>query len=532
MDKKKSLLIVLPIIILLVLAGILFALYFTTDMFKSADKIFVKYFTQNADMFKIMENSNIDVQKNLKTANNYQMNGELSVSIQNNATTRQIQATTSSRHDINTGRTYSDIVIKNGEEDLLNFSYINSNDVYAIKCNQIVNNYIGIRNNDLKSFAKNIGVTEENLQAIPDIIDFSNIKNLMELTQEQKDHIINTYSRVILESIEKDNFTKLGKQEVIVNNKNYTANAYQLELSNNALKNIIVNCLNTLKDDNITLVMISNKMTNLGIESEYIDITNLSNAISELANQLESEEVSDSNITTIKVYENKSNLIKTEIIFGEIAKVYIDKVNTNNEEQIIITLEDSNGEIATGELATEDAILSENVEETQNSIQSLQIILKKSQKDNSITNELTVIPNMNRAEESFTIRKSMGNVIENMVTNTSQIIINSLVNDSELQTIETLYTQDIQVVDQVEEIMELKNSNTVIINNYNLQQLAPFLTNLSNKIVEVLPNKFAQLGLALTVNQDGNELSSILENADSNTLISIISTGLSIANAN
>ena len=186
MKKKKILLIILPIILILIIATVLAILYFMTDIFRSNDELFAKYFSQNGELFDIIQNANTEEQNTFKANNTYIMSGDLTTTIQDGTNIQEIKATTSARHDLNTGRTYSDITLKNGEADLLKVSYINSDDVYAIKCDDIMSNYIGIRNSELKKFAQNMGMAEADTQNIPDSVDLVGISNIGKITEEQK----------------------------------------------------------------------------------------------------------------------------------------------------------------------------------------------------------------------------------------------------------------------------------------------------------------------------------------------------------
>ena len=109
MKKNKILLIILPILLVLICLVVLLVLYFTTDIFKSNDKLFAKYFVQNGEIFDLLDNKNETGQSEFKKANSYIMTGDLSVSLQNGANSQELNAVTSSRHDATSGRTYADI---------------------------------------------------------------------------------------------------------------------------------------------------------------------------------------------------------------------------------------------------------------------------------------------------------------------------------------------------------------------------------------------------------------------------------------
>lgn len=529
MKKKKILLIILPIILILIIAAVFTIFYFMTDMFRSNDELFAKYFSQNGELFDIIQNANAEEQNTFKANNNYIMNGALTTTIQDGTNIQEIKATTSARHDSNTGRTYSDIILKNGEADLLKVSYINSDDVYAIKCDDIMSNYIGIRNNELKKFAQNMGMAEANTQNIPDSIDLVGISNIGKITEEQKQHIIDTYSKVILENIPKEKFTKLNKAQISVDGINYETNVYQLTIDENTLKQIIINCLTTLKDDNSTLVMISNKLSTLGLGSEYSDITKMSETIGNLATQMQNEnETSENNAMTITVYENKGRTVRTEIELINEGKITIDKAKEINTEKAIITVENNNTSSIT------DIPMEET--STTNTTDISQITIQKSISDTNITNTITFIPDTSNTAQSVTMNTSMGKLIDNTINSSSDIALNISSDGINVQTIQSLYTQNIQAVTEVDEIMELKNSNTVIVNNYPKEQLIPFLTKVGEKISQVLPNKLAQLGISVSVNQNENGIITNNMANTTNTIYSMIfmigTAGINIANAN
>ena len=135
MNKKKILIVVIPTIILILIAVVvtIAVMYVVTDSFKSYDELFAKYFSQNEELLSILKNEAADEQKRFKKENSYISNGKLNIEIQEGTNNQTITAVTSSRHNSTDNRTYSEVVLKNGESDLIKLSYINSTDVYAIK---------------------------------------------------------------------------------------------------------------------------------------------------------------------------------------------------------------------------------------------------------------------------------------------------------------------------------------------------------------------------------------------------------------
>ena len=352
MSKKKMLLIIIPIVLLVIIGATFAILFFATDTFKSGKELFARYFVQNTQMLDLLSDENMKAQDEFKASNSYTSNGELDVAIQASNVSTNIKAVTASKHDSNTGKTYADVTLKNGEADLLKASYINSGDIYAVRCDDIVPAYIGVRNSNLKAAAKNWGLTEAEVANIPDTIKFDEIFKGLKIKDEQKQHIIDTYLNVIYNSIPNDKYKKLGKTNVSVDNVTYEVKGYSVEIDANTMGQILINCLNTLKNDNTTLVIISNELSALGFE-EYKDITKISGVIDTFTQGLQSQEIGED--VTITVYENNKKMVKTVIESAKGEKTEIDRVNKDGNDKFIITttMEDKLGNIAEELNATE-----------------------------------------------------------------------------------------------------------------------------------------------------------------------------------
>lgn len=469
MKNKKILIIVIITLVLLVIlgGGVIATLYFATDIFKSNDELFWKYFLQNEKISSIVSNENYATQQQCKTQNSYTSNGQLIISSQSAENNKQeMNFVTTSRHDINTGRTYADISLVKNNNNILKASYINSGDVYSVMCEDICKYYIGFRNNNLQELAKKWGVPEEQIESIPNSIDFSSNNNSLELTDAEKQHIYNMYSNVILQSISKDDYKKMGKETVTVNNTEHEADKYELTLSGEKLKQILINCLTTLQTDTDTINSI---MSKLNVEDTETFTNGILTNIDEIISNIQETTVEEN--LTITVYVENSKTIRTQVEMTNLAKITIDL--TTNEVSFLIENYNNN-------LQNE---LYENTEKKE----PMKFVFTKVG-EQEIVNTLTITPNINEPEQNFLLSMSLGNVQNNSISNSYSLTINSNNSVTEL-------TYDTQITSsaQVEEIMELSNSNSVIINNYSLEQLSKFFSNIGQNAAQVLPNKLQDL---------------------------------------
>lgn len=521
-NKKLPIIIIISILVVILATAIVIAiLYNTTDIFKSYDVLFAKYFNQNEELLSILENANYEEQKLFKNTNSYTSSGELLINIQDGtANTQKVKATTASRHDLNTNRTYSEMILKNGESDLIKMSYINSGDVYAIKYEDVLANYIGIRNQDLKTFAKNMGMSDSDVANIPNAIDFASLNSIAQITDDQKQYIKETYLPVIINNIDKNSYTRTSKSKISVDGVDYVTNAYTVTIDANTFKQIIISCLTTLKNDNTTLTIISNKLSSLNPGSDStMDTSMLSQTIDTLIQQLENTEANKNEIK-ITTYENKGTTIRTMIEISDLSKMTIDKLTQNNSKKVILTIGEN-----------ESTSSDNTTEQTNNTTSAVQVILEQITTDSEVLDNITVIPDTSDTSEKITMSTSMGKVLNETINNTSSVSI-----ENANQTVDASYTQTIQTASQVEEILELKNSNTVIVNNYSKEQLVPFLQSLGNRIKAIVPNKIEQLGIDIGLSQTNtgalanyNGILNSLQNQEK--AVGIIATsGLAIAN--
>lgn len=564
MTKKKILLIVLPIVLVVVIGVVFAVLYFTTNIFKSTDELFWQYMSQNKDITNILENDKLASQTEFKNNNSYNSTGNLTYSTSTGEnSSKYFDVETTARHDANTGRTYADATLKNGDIDLFNVSYINSGDVYAIKSADVVDNYIGIRNSGLKELAAKYNIYTDK---VPDTINIKDYTSFFDLTDEQKNHIYETYLPMIKNNISEDNYVK-SNQDVQIDGETYNANVYAATLTGDQLKQILISSLETLKEDTETMVLISNKASVLNLGVEYTDITNLTVKINSLIEQINGLNIT--NNTNIYVYENYDQTIRTVIEVENMIEITYDRVNnkqiltidytqgsieqilnssTETNQDMTNTLTENNigtnsisdgivndttdtnivvenlitdtneTEISLDQMAditvnTENVVQTDtntimdinttadnitDVEDTQ--VQEIsRLVITKETSDQNTNNNITFINNINdENENSISITYNMSSASNDSINNSYNITVTATSGSITNPIIETTtidYITSTVRVDQVEEIQELTDSNTVIANNYDATQFSAFMEQWLGAFESILTEKMASIGI-------------------------------------
>lgn len=498
--KKKIVLIIVPIILIIVVATIVCVLYFTADTFKANKELFWKYLAQNSNIAGLLENDKSLRQAEFKSANSYNSNGELNINIQEGEnSSKKLDVITTARHDINTGRTYADATLKNGDIDLFKVSFINSGDIYAIKCDDVLTNYVGIQNANLKTLASKYGIMS--IDNIPDTFDINEYISVLENTDEQNKHIVGTYLPIIQNNIPEEQYAKT-KQNIEIDEKIYKANVYAVRLTSENIKQILKSILNTLQNDPEMLVLLSNKFSTLNMGIDYTDISSLKLKINDLIGKI--DETHFENNLDIYIYEQDEKTIRTQIILEDLLNITYDQ--TGAKQTLTINGKVSNN-VFNANQPQNNANVNEVIDlEASNTVQNTQnftVIFTENVLENNTENTLKIIPDKNIPDENLTFTMNMSNIQNNSISNVYKVVLN-YIDDNNPKSLIVDYNVNTTKAEQVEEIMELTSENTAIANNYEANQFSTFINDWIKLFEANLNEKLASISFDMN-NTENNE---------------------------
>lgn len=476
MKKKTGIIITIIIIsVTLIVAGIFAFLHFATDIFKSNEQLFWKYASNSSQLAKMLTNENKTEQKNWKATHSYTAKGDLSIAVTKETGTQTIKLGTTEKYNQNTRRNYADITLYNVEAEHLKASYINSEDIYAIYCKDIYEPYyIGFRNSDLKQFIEKLGIPNTENIGIPDAISFGRSKNVPKLPlsiSEEEKYLSDTYFNMLLSSIPEEKYTKTEKESITINNQSYETVGYQLDLSGEEIKQIIVNLLSKAKDDEQLINYLSLKVfSDFDKESIQKIIDGMITSIQQIQNPVDK--------ISFVVYQPKKGITKIRIKDNRIAEIVID-IDDSKENKKNVDISFNSSESENAQMQT-----------------VMQVEMEKQILDSMIIYTTNIVDN--KSGYQLVMNTSLGNVMEDKIENNSKITIFD--NDT---TIETSYYKTIQVANEEVDIQELTNTSAVVVNNYPREQLENFFEGLGRRIEQIIPEKVEQLNIQVTNEQDG-----------------------------
>ena len=429
-------LILIIVILILAIVGVFAYLYFGTDLLKSEEQLFYKYFGKALEI----ENSDkLAEYINKRLTNNYEITGKYTANLQadvdeqtndgldkiNNA---RIEFTgkvdnVSHKNEHNFNIRYSDDVS-------FPFNFRSSNNLIGLQSDYVSSAYIGIENENIQEFLENtIGM--QDASGFPDSLEmFSGNSNaqMKELSEEEKKHLQDTYLPIIQEALSSKEFTVSEENSVT---------SYNVTVSQDDLNNIMQNVLNTAREDDMVL-------------SIYEQATNQSRDV--LIEAIDNFIEAQSNNDISYGYDDTSSDITISI-------------EVDGAKNSTIVLKEDGQEIRFGIRCNNEDLVCSLETATQESNDRVYITL--------------TIYGMSS--------DNVNTVLENgYITSTD---------DGKEQTYIYQYTSNVTFNDSVS-IEDFNNENIQILNDYGQEQVLPFLEQVGARIEEVNKNQMEELGLS------------------------------------
>lgn len=245
-------LIIIVIVLILILGGIFAYAYFGTDLLKSNGQLFFKYLGQVLDVQDGFIDSQLTEYSKKKYTGKYEDSGTFSAEIAMNGmdygtsqAVNDFNITYSGKVDNTERKNEQNITLNYSEDVNFPFKYKYANDTVGLQTDYVSSKYIGIENSNLKEIAEKFGV--EDTSEFPDTIDFfSDFTNqeTMNLTEDERQQIIDTYLPIFEEKLGQKEFTKTKENDVT---------SYSVSVTNQEIKDLILTILETLKNDSILM---------------------------------------------------------------------------------------------------------------------------------------------------------------------------------------------------------------------------------------------------------------------------------------
>ena len=469
MKNKKVIIISGIIAIVVITAVILGILYFTTDLFKSNQKLFYKYLSK-ADIVDLNFNQKYSQasEKISNSTSSSTSNIDVSTSILNSETgVSDIQKIFSIKSNglknIEMNQTYRDFTLSANDNELVYLKFIKDGNTYAIGAENILSKYLSVENANLKDLLAKFGI--QDTSTIPNSIP-TNYEELLKIDETTLQSLKETYGTLMYNKIDETHFYKMTNED--------GTEEIGISLTEQEVVDIFKLILETAKNDNTLLNLVITKAQLVG----YTDITveniqtGLQSYIDEISNGTYSKDEDFVKISLVKSGKNVAK-IKCELNDMESAS---DTMIT--EDTSIETVRNKTNTILELDISKNNTIkmsIKENGQEIINST------INYSYDDTNI-NLITEITNVENLEtvSSTKIQYQISNYNTDNIQQSCIIDITS--DDKSAYQInmvtDTTIKQDVQ-------IEKLTTENSAKLNDMTQEEIAQLITALANRINQV-----------------------------------------------
>lgn len=317
MKSKKILIITLIIILVLAVAGTIFAyLFIATDTFKGDKELFAKYISQNSETLeKFTDLQTKKVYEGLKDEEKYESDTEIKATYSEGGEVSNPINNLSAKINIQKDNTedyfYADGQILYGNEKYLEAEAIKDQEAYGVRFTDIVKQFVAVKNDSkLDEVAKDLGTDSVTLEKIMDVIDGKENATEEIISKEDVQKIKDKYMNIITNAVSNGTFSSNKDAKITYNNNTVSAKAYTVSLTSEQVEGMIVEILNNLKEED-------------KIGEKYQDKIN--DIISNITDEKEIPAVK------ITVYEQNKKTIRTAIEITSLAKITVENTDENNE---------------------------------------------------------------------------------------------------------------------------------------------------------------------------------------------------------
>lgn len=456
-EINKKLIITLLILLVIIITGVI--LFFTTDIFRTKRGIFFRYFGNTTDALEVFENDDYKEYKKKKQDIPYIRKAEVKIQSSSNIADSNIldklKLSITQKNDDENEKANIEATLNSSNKKVVNISAIKNKDIYGVFCSDISNAYIGVKNENLKRIAEDIGIP--NTMIVPNELNNLKVDKIIETSKLEKKHI-NECLKIMKNGVPTTAYKKEGKKKIKINEYTYNTNAYSLSLNANDSANLQISLLEKISKDSILMDYFASKFKLMNFDEEYTTVNSLNSIIKNRIDSLR-KNPSEGGELKIIVYEHKQKDIRTEIKLGD-NTIKIDHVKDEGTETSSLKINNQLYEIQYN--GTNYCLIYQNDSEEGN---TKKIKIEYSQdgkiEDNNIKNSMTI------------------NVEEG------------------IKSITYLYTDSIEFTKDIGEIKGADEDQIVILNDYKDSEIKEFINSLKKKINGVYISKGAEIGINL-----------------------------------
>ena len=330
--KKGGGLVVLLLLIILGLVGGAAYAFFYTDTFKTPKQLMGKYMLT---MVAASENNTpISNQIVLKEKGTATVDGTLTILLKelSDGLMEDVKVDVDLAADYDAD--FTNLRINTTlEEQKYNVSLLTNKDIIAIGSDLVDLSadydgakYVGIKNENLKEFAKKFSLEDEMLKFVPDKVNFDGLKEIF--SEEEIADITNRYLQVLNSHLPEEKFGLEENVKITVENKDYATKKVTLKMSSLEVYEIMLDALKELKQDEVILNSYK-KVVDIEIPKDKIDAA-FDEMIKGMEDSIKIEKETPSGTLELAMYIYEKTAIQAQCIILDDKAEVLEEIKYSN----------------------------------------------------------------------------------------------------------------------------------------------------------------------------------------------------------
>lgn len=329
--KKVGKFLVILLLLLAIAGGGLAYAYFYTDVFKSNKEMFFTYIMQNSEVIDLFDEPGIAQISEKQITKPQNVTSRIDVEYPKNKEIDDLNIVLTGKSDVPNNKYDYELNLNYNETVGMPYRIVCDGNNIAVTSKDVVSQFIGIKNENLKSLAEKFGINSE---SIPDKFEFE-MPDLKQYYFDENDKSIINYNDLIKNNFMEENFSKAKSDDGNI--------VYTLTTTTNTVRDVSVGLLDAMKGESIIINKVLSILNDASNSEEKLTTQDINDYIDEIITDLKENDI-ESKEVKINVYVANKDLLKTEVISDELNLILI--ANENKLEYDIQTkIEDEDSRI-------------------------------------------------------------------------------------------------------------------------------------------------------------------------------------------
>jgi len=243
-----------------------------------------------------------------------------------------IEISVDADNDAQNKKSYADALVKYANKDLIQLEMLTSEDAVAITSSEIVSKYVGSKYENLGTVLANISDEYSEYASMLSTLDLKNLSTSSITMPKISSDVFKKYIDIIGKNVEDASFSS----KTVTLNKDSGAidvTEYSMSIPETKMFSLVDQLLQTFKEDDELISSLVGPLKEAGIDEELVKMS-----IESLIASLYEEDMDDSRIYSLKVYDYNGQTVKLTFDLATELSIDFEYEYGDKENSVLITM--------------------------------------------------------------------------------------------------------------------------------------------------------------------------------------------------